>query len=194
MTVAAVAPRLSARQQQVLDSLEETFLAEGLELTVGELAMRARCSRRTLYEIAPSKEQLFLLTFDRMMNRVGKDAREAAAAQPTAAAAVQAYMLAALPPFRQLGFRFNAALDAYRPAARIYARHVAIAQGRLTEILAAGVAAGEFSEVDVDLVSETLTGAARHVIAPTVLSAGTRTPQEALAEVVGLLLNGLLVR
>lgn len=46
------------RQEQVLDGLEEIFREEGFRrLTIGELATRLRCSRSTLYAMAPTKEE-----------------------------------------------------------------------------------------------------------------------------------------
>jgi len=69
---------LSPRQQEVLDTVEAVFLREGLRpVRIGRLAEEARCSRSTLYELAPSKEELFLLVLDRMIRRTRRQSAEA---------------------------------------------------------------------------------------------------------------------
>jgi AcrR family transcriptional regulator len=61
----------SEREENILDGLEEIFLQEGFRrVGVGELAARLHCSRRTLYQLAPSKERLFLLVLSRLLLRV----------------------------------------------------------------------------------------------------------------------------
>src|SRR5918997_1456031 len=51
--------QLTRRQAQLLDQLEELFLAEGFaRFTLEDLAVRLRCSKTTLYALADSKEQL----------------------------------------------------------------------------------------------------------------------------------------
>ena len=51
--------RLTARQRALLADLEALFLAEGFAaFTLDDLAGRLRCSKSTLYALAPSKEQL----------------------------------------------------------------------------------------------------------------------------------------
>ena len=64
--------RLTARQRELLDDLGT---ADGLgELTMSEIAARMNCSLRTLYGIAPSKEELVLTVVDRRLHRIGRSA------------------------------------------------------------------------------------------------------------------------
>ena len=68
--------RLGPRHRQVLDQLEQLFLEEGFAgISVRELAANVGCSRRTLYELAPSKDELVLVVLDRFLHRVGRTAR-----------------------------------------------------------------------------------------------------------------------
>ena len=60
--------KLSPRGEQLLAQLEEIFFEQGYRrITVGALAARLRCSRATLYALAPSKEELFLRVLDRVL-------------------------------------------------------------------------------------------------------------------------------
>ena len=69
--------RLSARQLELLDELEEKLLREGLaDLTMAEIAALLGCSLRTFYGIAPSKDELLLTVVDRRLHRIGRAAIE----------------------------------------------------------------------------------------------------------------------
>src|SRR5512139_919126 len=51
--------RRTARQVDLLDRLVELMAAEGFsQLTLDDLAERLRCSKTTLYALAPTKQQL----------------------------------------------------------------------------------------------------------------------------------------
>ena len=57
---------LTVRQLEILDTLDESVLGGGFsDLTMAEIAKRMTCSLRTLYGIAPSKEELVLAVADR---------------------------------------------------------------------------------------------------------------------------------
>ena len=53
---------LTARQLEILDALEDSIMVESLaNVTMAEIAKRMNCSLRTLYGIAPSKDE-FVMT------------------------------------------------------------------------------------------------------------------------------------
>ena len=57
------------------DTIEdlEKLLEKGVpNLTMSEIASRLKISLRTLYEIAPSKDQLILMTMDKILIKLGK--------------------------------------------------------------------------------------------------------------------------
>ena len=62
----ATRPRIrrgAARREELLDELMELLLTEGFAgFTLDDLAARLRCSKRTLYALAASKEQLVRAT------------------------------------------------------------------------------------------------------------------------------------
>jgi AcrR family transcriptional regulator len=68
---------LTSRQLEILDTLDATVLGGGFaELTMAEIAKRMTCSLRTLYGIAPSKEDLVLAAADRHLQRIGQEAMQ----------------------------------------------------------------------------------------------------------------------
>ena len=88
--------RLTVRQRQLLDELEDLVVAKGLvELTMAEIAAEVNCSLRTLYGIAPSREELVLTVVDRRLHRIGRAAIGSLDASLTPLAALRAYLRAA---------------------------------------------------------------------------------------------------
>jgi len=65
---------LTNRHHEIINSLE-IMLEKGIpDLTMSELATKLKISLRTLYEIAPSKDQLITMTVDNILRKLGKDA------------------------------------------------------------------------------------------------------------------------
>jgi AcrR family transcriptional regulator len=87
--------RLTVRQRQLLDELEELVVAKGVaDLTMAEIAARVNCSLRTLYGIAPSREELVLTIVDRRLHRIGRAAIGSLDASLSPLAALRAYLRA----------------------------------------------------------------------------------------------------
>ena len=62
------------RHTEIIESLEK-MLEKGVpDLTMSEFASKLRISLRTLYEIAPSKDKLILMTMDNILTKLGKHA------------------------------------------------------------------------------------------------------------------------
>ena len=70
-------PQLGKRHLEVMDELE-SMLDKGKSFsTMSDLAKQLKISLRTLYEIAPSKEELIVTTVDRVLKKHGKIAIDA---------------------------------------------------------------------------------------------------------------------
>ena len=184
--------RFSARQQQVLDALEEIFFAEGLGVTIGELATRASCSRRTLYELAPSKEQLFLLVLDRMMSRTGRAAREAAAAERLPERQLEAFARAGVVAFQPVGGPFLAAVNGYAPASWLFEHHLTLAKRFVIERLEQGVGEGRFRAVHPLVVADALLAAVQRVTHPSSLRESGLSASDSLAALFEAFVHGIV--
>ena len=67
---------LTKKHKEIISALEK-MLEKGIpELTMSELASRLKISLRTLYEIAPSKDQLITMTVDNILKKLGKSTLE----------------------------------------------------------------------------------------------------------------------
>ncbi|ORV90379.1 TetR/AcrR family transcriptional regulator [Mycolicibacterium iranicum] len=138
----------TARQTELFDSLVALFLADGFaHLTLDEIAARLRCSKSTLYALAGSKEQLVQAATVHFF-RAATEAVEARVEVVTGARErIAAYLEAVGTALDPASDRFMADLDGFAPARAIYEKNTRIAARRVRELIADGVAAGEFRDV-----------------------------------------------
>ncbi|MGN6693775.1 MAG: TetR/AcrR family transcriptional regulator, partial [Aquihabitans sp.] len=69
--------RLTDRQRELLGQLGQLFRDGFADLTMSEIAGRLNCSLRTLYGLAPSRDELVLTVVDTHLWRVGREAMAA---------------------------------------------------------------------------------------------------------------------
>lgn len=144
---------LSPRVQAVLDDLVDVMLAEGFaHLRLDELAARLHCSKATLYQLAPSKQQLVVRVVRRFFSRATGRVEDRIAGAPDALTAVQAYLRAVADELRPATPAFYADVAAFAPAAALYRRNTEAAAGRVRELIAGGVEDGTLRAVRPEFV------------------------------------------
>jgi AcrR family transcriptional regulator len=182
----------TSRQNEILDELEAVFLAQGFRhLTVGDLVSQLRCSRRTLYNLAPSREELILLVIERLLQRMGAEAYGLATAEVDPGEAISVYINTAVAPLRFAQPAFIEDIETYLPARQLYDHHVEIALRVLGRFVRDGVSAGTFRDLHPALVAEMISGAVLRILRPDVLARTGVTWSQALVELGELVRNGL---
>ncbi|HXN85816.1 MAG TPA: TetR/AcrR family transcriptional regulator, partial [Candidatus Binataceae bacterium] len=79
---------LRTRLERIIEEAESLFVEEGfLHFGTIELARRLRCSKRTLYSIAPTREKFFEVILERHLSRMNREMIAAAKAAPNCIAA-----------------------------------------------------------------------------------------------------------
>lgn len=136
------------RRTELFDALVALLLAEGFaHLTLEDIAARLRCSKSTLYTLAASKEQLVQAATVHFF-RTATDLVEARVAAATGARnRIVAYLSAVGVALDPASDQFMADLDEFAPARAVYEQNTRIAAGRVQELIADGVAAGDFRDV-----------------------------------------------
>jgi AcrR family transcriptional regulator len=183
---------LTGRQRELLDDLQRLFFAEGFaQLTMAALAAQLRCSLRTLYALAPSRDELVLIAVDRNLWRVGHSARVAIEPDMSALQALRAYLRAATVAVSERSAAFARDLAAV-PSAR------ALAQGHrqylyevTKAILDLAVCRGETEPVDTTAVARVLAGLGGLFSQPEVIPTLRGTPKESADEVLEIILRSL---
>ena len=149
---------LTRRQAELLDQLEELFLAEGFSrFTLDDLALRLRCSKSTLYALAGSKEQLALRVVKHFFRKATAAVEADTVTEDDPGRRVTAYLIAVARALAPAGPAFHRDLDAFPPGREVYERNTAAAAERVRSLIAEGVAQGRFREVHPALVADTVT-------------------------------------
>lgn len=183
------------RQQEILAGIETIILQEGFaHLSVGDLTARLHCSRRTLYELAESKDELVLIVLDRLLQRMGRQAHRTLRQVQDPAERVRAFMAAATMEIRSISLVFAEDIESHGPARRLFAAHYEFATSVLTSVIEDGIRQGAFRDVSALLVSQALDAAIARLQQPDVLRRLRTTEAEAFTEVLSVILDGLAVR
>lgn len=183
--------RLGPRHREVLDQLESLFLQEGFSgFSVRELAAHVGCSRRTLYELAPSKDELVLLVFDRFLHRVGRAALDSIDETSPHADQIRSYFLGGL-ELQRISLVFGEDLADEPAARRLFDRHYAFVMAVVEELVERGIAAGEFRAVTPRVVAGALAGGAQLFHQPDVLTDSGAELATATDELLDLVIRSL---
>ncbi len=184
-------PAPTPRQQRLLDDLESIFLAEGFrDVKIADLARRLRCSRRSFYELAPTKDALFVRVLDRYLSALREQGAKAAAGLPPERA-FEPYLHPALEAARKLSTRAMRDITAHAPASALWERHTRQRMAGLRSLVERCVEQGVFRGIDPRLVAEVMSVSLRRISEPDFLRTTKLTYREAVSELYGLLLHGL---
>jgi len=179
----------SSRQREVLDVVERVFLREGIGgMRIGELAAEASCSRRTLYDLAPSKEDLLLLVLDRVLRRIMRRGAEAIAQAADPVERVRAMLTTGAREFAELGPRFLEDVRSHESSKRLFDRRLAEGRDTLEALLEAGVREGAFRPVNSQVAADAIIAVVIRFTDPRLARASD------LAELVDVFIEGLRQR
>lgn len=183
---------LSARQLEILHELERLLLGGSFaSLTMAEMAATVRCSLRTLYELAPSKDLLVVTVVDRMLWRIGRSAARAIDAELEPLDALRTFLGATTDAVRDVTSAASVDLAATPGALEVAERHEQYLVGIVEELLAVAVDDGSIRDIDIGAFAVVLAGLGA-TLASTGAQARLRTsPKAAADEVTATLLHGL---
>lgn len=185
--------RVTTRGRSLLNGLEELFLAQGFTaFTLGDLADQLGCSRRSLYALAPTKDELVVLVVDRILRRLGLEAHDSARRGPSRIDQIYTYMHSVATGLNHASRQFTVDMQQMPAVQRVFHAHTAHAVSVVEALIERGVSEGEFQPVHAAFVAELLAAGLRCVLAPGVLEANDLTLGKGLDELAGLFSHGLL--
>lgn len=183
----------SDRREEIRDELEKIFLQEGFrDLTVDKLARRVKCSNRTLYEIAASKEEMFLETLNRWLERIRHLGWQGALQHQEPTKRIEAYLKPGVIETREASANFVEDVRSYLPAKQMLARHQEERMGFLQDIIEDGIGQGAFRKVHPYLVAEILLSAITRIDELDFKTKSGLSFSEAFEELYDILLHGLV--
>jgi len=160
-------------------------------LTVGELAARLRCSRRTLYELAPTKDELVLVVLDRRLRHTARLARDHVVELDDPADKIDAFLIRS--GLRPTTLRFAEDVAVSPATKRLFSDHYRFAMATLQEILHEGMERGRVRPVNSLVVAEIIDAALERLQDPDVLRATGLSFFEMADELSALVRFGLII-
>lgn len=182
---------LTDRQRKLLAQLHDVFADGFAHLTMGDLARAASCSLRTLYELAPSRDDLVRLVVDHRLWRIGRAATAAIADDMEPLGAIRAHLSAAHLAIADMTEAFAADSAADPGTSEISRAHARYLADVTRALLDRAVAAGDIAPVDTAAVARVLANVGADFAAPAVLPTLQTEPRAAADTVVDVVLRGL---
>ncbi len=183
--------RLTDRQREILDHLVQMFDDGFAHLTMAEIASRSNCSLRTLYGLAPSRDELVLVVVDRYLWRVGRSAMDAIKPDMEPLEALQAYLEAANEAVDGLTEQFARDLASMPAAQRLGDFHAEYLVAATRCLLDLAVERGTIPAIDTGAAARVMASLARMLSYPEVMPTLRSTPKQAADSLVEIMLRGM---
>jgi len=184
--------RGAARRFELFEDLVALLISEGFAgFTLDDLAARLRCSKRTLYGLAGSKEQLVRAAVVHFFRQATTRVESAVAEESGPARRLTVYLRSVSAELAPVSPRFFDDVAAFEPAAEVYERNTRAAAGRVQQLIDEGVAGGDFRDVHVAFAAEVITSVMVRIQQRQVAASTGLADAEAYEQLAQLLLHGL---
>jgi AcrR family transcriptional regulator len=184
--------QLSARQREILEELEALLHSRRLiELTMSEIAAEVNCSLRTLYGIAPSKDELVLAIVDRRLRRIGRAAIESLDVSLSPLETLRAYLRAANEAVQPTAVAFSSDLVGIAGAKRLLDAHEDYVMAATRSLLDRAVAEDEIEPLDTAALAHVLGRLGREFARPELADVAEESPKATADAIADVILRGL---
>ncbi len=184
---------LTDRQRHVLDQLGRLFDGGFADLTMADMASSLNCSLRTLYELAPSREQLVLTVIDRNLWRVGRSAMGVIGDNVAPLDAIRTYLEAANVAVAGTTTPFAHDMEAVPAAQKLSNDHSDYLVAVTRCLLDMAVERGDIPDIDTGAVARVMASLGRDFALAQVFATLRSSPKEAADAVLGIIMRGLMV-
>jgi len=183
--------RLTGRQREVLDQLGTLFDDGFADLTMADIAANVGCSLRTLYDLAPSRDELVLTVIDRNLRRIGRRAISAVQPDLDPLAVIRSYLMAANLAVAATTPAFARDQAATPATHRLVTAHSDYLVAITRTLLDLAVELGNIAPTDTAAVARVVAGLGAMFALPENLETIDSTPKEAADAIVDVILRGL---
>jgi len=184
--------RLTDRQRQLLDELEELVVEEGLvDVTMAQIAARVNCSLRTLYGISPSKDELVLTVSDRRLHRIGREAIESLDPEQAPLDALRSYLAHANRAVQSEHGEMARTFASLPGFKRVFDVHENYLTGIVESLLSLAVERGDIASVDTAAVAHILAGLAQEFSHPDMRPVTRKSAKQTADDLTEIILRGL---
>jgi len=181
------------RHHEIIQDLEE-MLEKGVpDLTMSQIASSLKISLRTLYEIAPSKDELIIMITDSILRKHGKHALESISDIKSPLKKLEKYLFTVN---QVVGPKFNAFfndIEKIKGLEEIVDYHANFITNLTEELLNQSIEKKEIQYIDSKAFSILLGGIGREFIKEK-NKLSESSPEESANSITGIILNGIKQR
>ena len=184
-------PQLGKRHLEVMDELE-SMLDKGKSFsTMSDLAKQLKISLRTLYEIAPSKEELIVTTVDRVLKKHGKIAMDAMNTHSSPIKKLESFLIVANQAVGPRFERFTLSLSSLNSSKAMVDYHEQYITDLIKNLLDEARIKNEIKEIDTQATALLLGGLGRYFQSKKLLKDLHQTPEETSNFLTKIIIDGI---
>ena len=179
------------RHHEIIDALER-LLEQGVpELTMSEIAKKLKISLRTLYEIAPSRDKLILMTMDNILKKLGKFAMDSVEDIESPINKLEEYLFIVNQAVGPKFDRFLIDMEKINGSKTTADYHENFIKNYIKKLLEEAIEKKEIKSIDVKAFSILLGGIGREFFKEKNKNSINLTPEESANSITSIILNGI---
>ena len=179
------------RHHEIIDALER-LLEQGVpELTMSEIAKKLKISLRTLYEIAPSRDKLILMTMDNILKKLGKFAMDSVEDIDSPINKLEKYLFIVNQAVGPKFDRFLIDMEKINGSKTTADYHENFINNYIIKLLEEAIEKKEIKSIDVKAFSILLGGIGREFFKEKNKNSINLTPEESANSITSIILNGI---
>ena len=179
------------RHHEIIDALER-LLEQGVpELTMSEIAKKLKISLRTLYEIAPSRDKLILMTMDNILKKLGKFAMDSVEDIDSPINKLEKYLFIVNQAVGPKFDRFLIDMEKINGSKATADYHENFIKNYIKKLLEEAIEKKEIKSIDVKAFSILLGGIGREFFKEKNKNSINLTPEESANSITSIILNGI---
>ena len=179
------------RHHEIIDALER-LLEQGVpELTMSEIAKKLKISLRTLYEIAPSRDKLILMTMDNILKKLGKFAMDSVEDIDSPINKLEEYLFIVNQAVGPKFDRFLIDMEKINGSKTTADYHENFIKNYIKKLLEEAIEKKEIKSIDVKAFSILLGGIGREFFKEKNKNSIILTPEESANSITSIILNGI---
>ena len=183
--------QLGKRHLEVMDELER-ILDQGKSFsTMSDLAKKLKISLRTLYEIAPSKEELIVTTVDRVLKKHGKIAVDAMNTHSSPIKKLESFLTVANQAVGPRFERFKLSLSNLNSSKPMVDYHEQYITNLIKNLLDEARIQNEIKEIDTQATALLLGGLGRYFQSKKLLKDLYQTPEKTSNFLTKIIIDGI---
>ena len=182
------------RHNEIIDALER-LLEQGVpELTMSEIAKKLKISLRTLYEIAPSRDKLILMTMDNILKKLGKFAMDSVEDIDSPINKLEKYLFIVNQAVGPKFDRFLIDMEKINGSKTTADYHENFIKNYIKKLLEEAIEKKEIKSIDVKAFSILLGGIGREFFKEKNKNSINLTPEESANSITSIILNGIKLK